>query len=70
MAITSELIREIFKGRENPDGVEARLFQGRKKLRVKLKRYLESISSHETKQGQRVVRPRVFRRQLASSACD
>jgi RNA polymerase sigma-70 factor, ECF subfamily len=50
--------------------VKARLFHGRKKLRVKLERYLESMSSQETKQRRRVVRPRAFRRRLASSACD
>jgi RNA polymerase sigma-70 factor (ECF subfamily) len=50
--------------------VKARLFHGRKKLRVKLKRYLESMSSQETKHRQRVVRPRAFRRQLACSARD
>jgi RNA polymerase sigma-70 factor, ECF subfamily len=50
--------------------VKARLFHGRKKLRVKLKRYLESIGSQETKYRQRVLRPRAFRRQLASNACD
>jgi RNA polymerase sigma-70 factor (ECF subfamily) len=50
--------------------VKARLFHGRKKLRVKLKRYLESGSSPNTKQRQRAVKPRAFRRQLAGSACD
>jgi RNA polymerase sigma-70 factor, ECF subfamily len=50
--------------------LKARLFHGRKKLRVKLKRYLESMSSQEIKHGRRVVRPRAFRRQLPSSACD
>jgi RNA polymerase sigma-70 factor (ECF subfamily) len=50
--------------------VKARLFHGRRKLRVKLKRYVEPMGSLETKQRQRVVRPRAFRRQLACSACD
>lgn len=50
--------------------VKARLFHGRRKLRVKLKRYVESMNSLETKQCQRVVRPRAFRRQLACCACD
>jgi RNA polymerase sigma-70 factor (ECF subfamily) len=50
--------------------VKARLFHGRKKLRVKLKRYVESMSSPETKQCQRVVRPRAFGHQLACSARD
>jgi RNA polymerase sigma-70 factor (ECF subfamily) len=50
--------------------VKARLFHGRGKLRVKLKRYVEPMGALETKQRQRVVRPRAFRRQLACSACD
>jgi RNA polymerase sigma-70 factor, ECF subfamily len=50
--------------------MKARLFHGRRKLRVKLKRYVESMSSLETKQRQRVVRPKALRRQLACSACD
>lgn len=50
--------------------VKARLFHGRKKLRVKLQRYLESVRPQETKQRRRVVKPRTFRRQLACSACD
>jgi RNA polymerase sigma-70 factor (ECF subfamily) len=52
------------------EAVKARVFHGRKKLRRTLKRYLESMSSLEAKQCQRVVRPRVFRRELACSACD
>ena len=56
--------------RVSASAVKARLFHGRKKLRVKLERYLEPVSSPETKQHQRVVRLRAFRRQLASSACD
>jgi RNA polymerase sigma-70 factor (ECF subfamily) len=47
-----------------------RLFHGRRKLRVKLKRYVESMSSLETKERQRVVRPKALRRRLACSACD
>jgi RNA polymerase sigma-70 factor, ECF subfamily len=50
--------------------VKARLFHGRKKLRVKLKGYLESMSSQKTKHRQRVVRSRALGRQLASSARD
>jgi RNA polymerase sigma-70 factor (ECF subfamily) len=50
--------------------VKARLFHGRRKLRVKLKRYVQPMGSLETKQRQRVVGPRAFRRQLACSACD
>ena len=38
--------------------VKARLFHGRKKLRVKLKRYMESMSSQEIGQRQGAVRPR------------
>ena len=50
--------------------VKARLFHGRQKLRVKLKRYMESMSSQGIKQRQRAVRSRALRRNLASSACD
>lgn len=56
--------------RVSVSAVKARLFHGRKKLRVKLKRYVASMSSQETKQRQRAVRPRAFRRDLACSACD
>jgi RNA polymerase sigma-70 factor (ECF subfamily) len=50
--------------------MKARLFHGRRKLRAKLKRHVESMSSLETKQRQQVVTPRALRRQLACSACD
>jgi RNA polymerase sigma-70 factor (ECF subfamily) len=50
--------------------VKARVFHGRKKLRRTLRRYVESISSLETKHRQRVVGPRAFRRELACSAGD
>ena len=56
--------------RVSVSAVKARLFHGRKKLRVKLQRYLESVRSQETKQRQRVVRPRALRHQIASSGCD
>jgi RNA polymerase sigma-70 factor (ECF subfamily) len=50
--------------------MKARLFHGRRKLRAKLKRHVESMSSLETKQRRQVVTPRALRRQLACSACD
>jgi len=56
--------------RVSVSAVKARLFHGRKKLRVKLQRYLESVRLQETKQRQRVVRPRALRHQIASSECD
>jgi RNA polymerase sigma-70 factor (ECF subfamily) len=56
--------------RVSVSAVKARLFHGRKKLRVKLQHYLESGRPQETKQRQRVVRPRALPRQIASSECD
>jgi len=55
--------------RVSVSAVKARLFHGRKKLRVKLQRYLESVRLQEIKQRQRVVRPRALRHQIASSEC-
>jgi RNA polymerase sigma-70 factor (ECF subfamily) len=50
--------------------VKTRLFHGRKKLRVKLKRFLESVGTPGTKRHQRALRPRALRRQLAGRSGD
>ena len=56
--------------RVSVSAVKARLFHGRNKLRLKLQRYLKSVSSRETEQRRRAVRPRALPRQRACSACD
>ena len=76
MAIELRDLNELSTGdaagimRVSVSAVKARLFHGRKKLRVKLERYFASVSSPQNKERQRGVRPRTLRRQLATSACD
>lgn len=50
--------------------VKARLFHGRKKLRMKLMPFVESRSSQKVSQRRRAVRPSAFLRPLGCSACD